>query len=298
VHATDALHSRPASSSDPRCEPVVVYHLSSIIVQTLSCAVHGKLPSDSHKARQGTQECNFCLKSRSEVGRLFACSSCKLALYCSAECQKAGWSFHKSVCKSMEKERSQLKEMDKLFLSANGVIRKTVNPTAPLPSAIMDGFCSFAEKFKLPLMEAGYNALRVAKDPSFSARAVLLVRLDYASERAQSSRLWARFKVLYALPMTYDELCKTYGREEMQQFIDQFDMLRSIQSRAADFVASVTILLFAWCNVVDPPVPLHYPVPIEVTPAYLRAVTVSDTWGQRLEDIVEKISSRQATARG
>ncbi|KAH9930334.1 uncharacterized protein B0H18DRAFT_1209465, partial [Fomitopsis serialis] len=166
----------------------------------------GRISSGSHQARHGIQECNFCLKSRTEVGRLFACSSCKLALYCSPECQKAGWSYHKHVCKSIKEERSQLKEMDKMFLSAGAETQafQAPNSGAPLPSVIMDEFCAFAEKFKLPLMEAGYNGMRVASDPSFSGHAMLLVMLDHHPARAQSSRMWARFRVLYTKPMTFD----------------------------------------------------------------------------------------------
>lgn len=186
--------------------------------------------------------------------------------------------------------------MDKSFLSAGGQQHPT-NPSAILPSVIMDEFCAFAEKFKLPLMEAGYNALRLASEPDFSASAVLFVMLDHAPERVQSPRQWARFRIQYARAMTYDELADTYGRANVQQFIDQFRMLRDIQSRAADYVGSVTVLLSAYCNVVSPPVPLQYPVPIEVTPAYMRAVTLTDAWEQKLKDIVEKISSRQATGR-
>ncbi|KAH9832607.1 uncharacterized protein C8Q71DRAFT_777284 [Rhodofomes roseus] len=252
------------------------------------------IPSDSHQARHGIQECNFCLKSRSEVGRLFACSGCKLALYCSPECQKAGWSFHKHVCKSIKDERSQLKEMDKLFLSASDKPQASaaVSSGAALPSVIMDEFCAFAEKFKLPLMEAGYNGLNIASDPSFSGRAVLFVLLEHAPDRAQSSRVWARFKVVHARPMTYDELRAEYGRENVQGLIDQFIWIRDLQSRVDDYVASETILLSCYCNVTSPPMPLHYPVPIGVTPAYMRAVSVSNTWEQKLKDIVEKISGR------
>lgn len=57
-------------------------------------------------------------------------------------------------------------------------------------------------------------------------------------------------------------------------------------------------MLSANCNVVSPSIPLQYPVPIQVTLAYMCAVTLTDAWEQKLTDIVEKICSRQPTGRG
>ena len=86
------------------------------------------------------------------------------------------------------------------------------NPSAILPSVILDEFCAFAEKFKLPLTKAGYNALRLASDSSFSTHAVLFVMLDHAPERVQSPRQWARLRIHYARAMTGDDLVDTYAR--------------------------------------------------------------------------------------
>ncbi|TFY63773.1 hypothetical protein EVJ58_g3071 [Rhodofomes roseus] len=218
-------------------------------------------------------------------------------MYCSPACQKAGWGFHKLVCKSIKQERSQFKEMDQLFLSWGGNLAQAINPSAVLPSVIMDEFCAFAEKFKLPLMEAGYNGLRIASDPSFSEHAVLFVMLDRHPVRAHSSRAWARPRVLYAKPMTYDELREKYGRANVQELVVRLGGLREIQSRAPDYVASVNILLSSLCHVLSPPVPLHYPVPLDISPAYMRAVSLGDTWAQKLKDIVENISGRQVNTR-
>ena len=71
------------------------------------------------------------------------------------------------------KERLQLEEMDKRFLelSAESGQQHLVNPSAVLPSVLMDEFCAFVEKYQLPLTEAGCNALRIASDPDFCAGA-------------------------------------------------------------------------------------------------------------------------------
>jgi hypothetical protein len=39
-----------------------------------------------------------CLFCRSHHGRLMRCSRCKVALYCSPECQKSHWPLHKKIC--------------------------------------------------------------------------------------------------------------------------------------------------------------------------------------------------------
>ena len=43
-------------------------------------------------------QCFVCTKPESESLRLLCCTRCKSAAYCSAECQKADWKFHKKVC--------------------------------------------------------------------------------------------------------------------------------------------------------------------------------------------------------
>jgi hypothetical protein len=56
-------------------------------------------------------ECHVCEKKGvfkdplSGQTQLFQCSRCKVALYCSVECQKKSWKGHKMTCKRMGKER-------------------------------------------------------------------------------------------------------------------------------------------------------------------------------------------------
>ncbi|KAF5325093.1 hypothetical protein D9619_010016 [Psilocybe cf. subviscida] len=51
--------------------------------------------------RKELTQCQHCYKSRMSGGaKLSKCGGCKIAQYCSRECQKADWQKHKDQCKS------------------------------------------------------------------------------------------------------------------------------------------------------------------------------------------------------
>jgi hypothetical protein len=58
-------------------------------------------------------KCDVCSKR----GMLLACSSCKVACYCSKECQLADWKTHKRVCRELANESEST---EKVFLQAVG----------------------------------------------------------------------------------------------------------------------------------------------------------------------------------
>ncbi|KIY65735.1 hypothetical protein CYLTODRAFT_400012 [Cylindrobasidium torrendii FP15055 ss-10] len=49
-----------------------------------------------------------------DVDSLQKCSSCKLIIYCSQECQKRGWKSHKAECKSRTHRPQRLKSQELL----------------------------------------------------------------------------------------------------------------------------------------------------------------------------------------
>ncbi|CAD5226138.1 unnamed protein product [Bursaphelenchus xylophilus] len=61
--------------------------------------------------------CSECLKEPELQGKLFQCSGCNFVKYCSKECQKMGWTLHKSECKRLQKVFPNLPLSDVLFLS-------------------------------------------------------------------------------------------------------------------------------------------------------------------------------------
>jgi hypothetical protein len=51
-----------------------------------------------------TSQCNIC----GVKGKLLSCSKCRLARYCSKECQMKGWPKHKAVCKSIIRRKNEI----------------------------------------------------------------------------------------------------------------------------------------------------------------------------------------------
>ncbi|GKY92553.1 hypothetical protein MPSEU_000225600 [Mayamaea pseudoterrestris] len=71
------------------------------------------LPSnDPNRAKVGGSDCDHCLKTLAELAipRLSICTRCKMAYYCSKECQKAAWrKGHKVACRAPDqRERGDL----------------------------------------------------------------------------------------------------------------------------------------------------------------------------------------------
>merc|ERR1712157_652631 len=57
----------------------------------------GVLPKSATKHLP--QEKPLCLTCKGDCAKVLRCSVCKTATYCSAQCQKEDWKFHKRLCK-------------------------------------------------------------------------------------------------------------------------------------------------------------------------------------------------------
>lgn len=86
--------------------------LAELVLRDLENPTVGRVPvsnpmfsQDSfvQRTRVGGNKCDFCSKKRNEVAQgsgLFRCSKCKLAYYCSRECQRKQWKAgHRSHCR-------------------------------------------------------------------------------------------------------------------------------------------------------------------------------------------------------
>lgn len=79
----------------------------------------GKDNSKSHPEKKGvtiefwkiSKRCFHCGLSAMVMKR---CGGCKIAQYCSPECQKSNWTTHKNDCKNLTNESTRLKELQEI----------------------------------------------------------------------------------------------------------------------------------------------------------------------------------------
>ena len=64
----------------------------------ITCKCLKEMHLEARKTLPKTGVCNHCEQEK-ERSLLMVCSSCRIAQYCSRECQVAGWSRHKGYCK-------------------------------------------------------------------------------------------------------------------------------------------------------------------------------------------------------
>ena len=71
--------------------------LSKFYSKRLSCSCLKKMYSDARKTLPKVGKCDYCDEVK-ERELLSVCSKCRVAQYCSRECQVANWSLHEKCC--------------------------------------------------------------------------------------------------------------------------------------------------------------------------------------------------------
>jgi len=103
--AATTKDSKPAQISDGEKQKIV-QDVKNVLNQTKP--VDDYFGSSSNKERR----CANCQKVEDEKENKFKfCSSCRMACYCTPQCQKMGWKAHKKVCHKLADARKKVEEI-------------------------------------------------------------------------------------------------------------------------------------------------------------------------------------------
>ena len=82
---------------------------------------------DGVTAKQLLGQCDHCAVYPRQQGTLKICSRCRVAKYCSQECQRAAWKQHKKLCHpcNLNAEVSRIRVFCSLFLATKNPVPKT-----------------------------------------------------------------------------------------------------------------------------------------------------------------------------
>ncbi|KAH9930169.1 hypothetical protein B0H21DRAFT_894658 [Amylocystis lapponica] len=244
-----------------------------------------KLAVDSREARRQFQQCQQCCKSKDEVKHLFTCAACKVTLYCSNTCQKAHWPAHKAMCKI---HRERIVEMAKL----DGEVLSRAPDNTFLPSEFIEELRAFTSKFNPALFQAGFNAIRIPEYPTSWTQVVFYLMLERLLDVAPDSRPWSRFRITSARPIPVVGLYMLWGKENTRKFAEQ-KALQEKRHKEAGNLGTITIVLSSRCAAVDPPLVVHNTTFVAFGDHSQGELEISDDWGNKLNETVEKLSGRQ-----
>ncbi len=131
--------------------------------------------------------CTYCLKSPGDktVEKVYDCGRCYFATYCSAECQKADWPTHKTVCRWLADQSTGLKPRQFLGLPhpawkvhPTGLVFSRLLET-PFDSTLEDG----TEKVVIDLgCGNGWSSAQLLK------RGWKVIAVDFFEEQLQATR--------------------------------------------------------------------------------------------------------------
>jgi len=92
----------------PKDKQKVVQEVKNIINQSMAKPVDEFVNTAAPKERR----CANCSKVEDEKENKFKyCSSCRMACYCTPQCQKMGWKAHKKVCHKLADARKKVEEI-------------------------------------------------------------------------------------------------------------------------------------------------------------------------------------------
>lgn len=150
---------------------------------------------DERAARRDGQACcnPECRETRNTTKKMFTCTACKVALYCSPECQREDWAAHKPICKNTQRQNALIAAQDKIILAQRG-------PKAPLlMTDVVSELRAFMKHFRAHIHVAAINTFCTPTRPRKMApeweEDILCVYAERRGEITPDMPLWARFKI-------------------------------------------------------------------------------------------------------
>jgi len=112
--ATEAGPASAAAPADVRPKQQIPDAQKQKVVEDVKNVLNTTKPVEDYFGGGATKErrCANCQKKEDEKENKFKfCSSCRMACYCTPQCQKMGWKAHKKVCHKLADARKKVEEI-------------------------------------------------------------------------------------------------------------------------------------------------------------------------------------------
>jgi len=159
-------------------------------------------PTPTRKIRHEIVHCQGCWRLKTEVV-LKKCSKCLSAVYCSKECQRDHWKYHKFQCKQTEDQR--------------------VNCEKSKPLARMnDDLFKWTAKHRPTLAQAIVDCLNLRERPTAHETEVMMLIVEYEPTEPKMEK---RFRILTTGTATYDALPKISSNPQLKGLTKQRELM-------------------------------------------------------------------------
>lgn len=158
------------------------------ILQIVNSVEKDVQPTKS-RAHYAAKQCNNCRTDRFS-SKIFLCTRCKAAWYCSKECQKMAWKDHKASCKRAGQKRDDLNSLT-VAPAPNCDV-----PDQPTSGAeLVDTMSAWCDKHKPAMVQALCAALDIRANPDAHLTKGLKVTIEWVSGAKSTAR---RFRMVQA----------------------------------------------------------------------------------------------------
>ncbi|KAI0078615.1 hypothetical protein K474DRAFT_1660225 [Panus rudis PR-1116 ss-1] len=235
------------------------------------------------EVRHFYRQCQKCWKRRSATVKLQVCSQCKITAYCSRECQKADWKFHKTACKANQEHLDLMAMQD--FCEVVEAMAEGRELDRPLTSQVNAEIGEWLRRFRPFFCQAGWRCLIRGIGPNAWSTHIFQVRIERIRNPSPDSRPWTRYKVVDAGAVPISRLLETHANN--QHFKDILKQGEAYHEENARTGCIGTIMTILKCDSSGQDIEA-----VSWAGYGPDAWHDSDNWFQELRDAVEKVSGR------